>query len=313
LFSNPRFRQINNVKTKPSLLEAIIRIRLDKLSGTADFSGVNNADSESLINTDINFLDEDVAVTTDSFGPLEALFVIRLRSALAGLAKKMVLDIDSAIQEMERSSEVPSPVTERTSGGSENQHDQSAVVFKTVTITKEEAKKESLENQKLIEDSLLSLLGDNSEALDLQYQTQRNSSVYDSHLMGGLISIVDVPRKRIEAELKTISNKKKELAEARTDKDRESINKNLGIDIGVGVIDMVVFSLALFTMSEEGLLGLLSDKEFEKLKNGPFSEVLPGTGDKDQILSAVNELSSLIKQGYDIFISELKSLFQEIA
>lgn len=309
LFSNPRTRQINGIKTKPTLLEAIIRIRLDKLSGTASFvtPAPTESNGDALIDISVGVGEEEVPVTADSFGPLEALFIVRLRSAIQGLAKKLLLDIDSAIEEMERTATIPREPVGLTAGGKNPQPDRAASQLQNVDdLADSEEKLELLRSQKLIEDSILALLGDDSEVLDLQVQTQRNSSIHDAHLMSGLLSVIDVPRKRIEEEIKKINNQKINIAEVNVDLERSGINTTLGVDIGIGMIDMVVYSLALFTMSETGLLGLLSDEEFYRLRQGPFSEVLPGTGDKDQIQVAVNELSRLVKEGYDIFIAELR-------
>jgi hypothetical protein len=68
---------------------------------------------------------------------------------------------------------------------------------------------------------------------------------------------------------------------------------------------MVVFSLALFTISEASLVGLLSPELFDKLKNGELKGLLAGTEEPNSIVDSVNELSKLIIDGYRIFISEM--------
>jgi hypothetical protein len=289
-FSNPRSRSTNNTKARPTLLESIIRIRLDKLSGTDTF--VNTTDEDSF----------DVEANQDSFGALEALFILRLRSSINGIARKFIKDLDQVFEKMYTTGQVPE---KKDPEGDIPDSNQDAAKYDDFLFgdSIEEGNLDLLEKQKLIEDSILALLGDNGEVLDLQSQTHRSSSVHDAHLMSGLLSVVDLPRKRIEKKIKDIKKAKEEASQAKSDPVRKAAEDVLGVDIGIGLMDMVIFSLALFTMSEEGLVGLLTDKQFEDLQNGPFKELLPTN--RSQVQVAVNELSDLAYAGYKIFMKEL--------
>lgn len=297
-FSNSRTRRVNNSKVRPTLLESVIRIRLDKVSGT-----------DSITASGVSEVEEN----TDSFGVLESLFVLRLRSAISGLAHKLYSDIDIIIDEMMKSRRTP--ISEDPDNGNDIPDDNNLAgdQFKGTedeaagAITEEALS--SLEQQKLIEDSILFLLGDNSEALDLQSQTQRSSTIHDAHMMSGLISIIDVPRQRIEFEVDKIIQSRNDCSSSCVEQKTQEIGVVLGTDIGIGTIDVAVFALAMFTLSEKSLLGLLSTSQFEKIKNGEFKALLPGDGEKESTVVALNEFSQLIIDGYNLFISDLESSF----
>jgi hypothetical protein len=303
-FSNTKNREINSVKIRSSLLESIIRIRLDQLSGTDTFIGeTSNTIAEINSSEPIN------SVNPNNYGILESLFILRLRSSVSGLAKKSIRDIDAILSSIEKHGMRPMSLDSDSRGAQSNRPNSSSAVMTSTTkcvdsITSETEDK--LNTQKLIEDSIMILLGDNSEILDLQTQTQRSSSMHDAHLMSGLISIVDIPRKRIVEDIANIAKKKDVASSASIEQTRESISGVLGVDIGIGTIDIAVFCLALFTIKENFLLGLLTNTQYDNIKNGEFSAVISNSGiDKAPLIDSINELSELIYCGYSQFISEL--------
>ncbi len=311
-FSNSRTRRVNDINVKSTLLESIIRIRLDKVSGSTTF--VNSDETtDSDFSLDISFGNEDekVEVIQDDYGILEALFILRLRSAISGLAHKLFSDIDIIINEIDKSRRLP--VNENPNTGQDDilTSNEAASQIKGIedqaslgAISEESL--DILQQQKLIEDSILFLLGDNSEVLDLQSQTQRSSSVYNSQMMSGLISIVDVPRKRISSEVNRIIESRNKNASMVVDQKTQEIGTTLGTDIGIGTVDLAVFALALFTISEKSLLGLLSTAQYQRIKNGEFKTLLPEDGDKEDTVVALNELTQLVIDGYLTFINELE-------
>jgi hypothetical protein len=312
-FTNRRTNTINNSKIRPTLLESIIRIRLDRVSGTDTQFVPPVEESTTGIKIEINLgtdKEEELEVNTNSYGILESLFILRLRSAISGLAQKMMTDIDIIIKEIEKTGRVP--ISEDGETGAEipsesneagNQHKDLGAQIRNNIL---EVEIEKRRQQKLIEDSILILLGDNSETLDLQAQTQRSSSMLDAHMMSGLIGIIDIPRKRLEKEIADIQKKKEDETCRTIDQKTKEIGVVLGTDVGIGTLDLAVFSLALFTMKEKSLLGLLSTAQFDRLKNGEFSSLLPEEGEKEDSLIAINELSQLVIDGYKTFIKELE-------
>lgn len=328
----------NNLKTP--LLESVIRIRLDKISGTNSF--FQDEDGNTI----------DTPGDIDDYGILESLFIVRLRSAITALASKMVYDIDSLISQVDKTRLQPA-ADEEESGREDNRpiessknyveltlgrdeggildvqdgdqpsqgSEQSDEAAQTQTIGEDNSDANSdgesqdqreeekiseislvnLQNQKVIEDSLLFFLEDNKEILDLQAQTQRSSSIYDSHMMSGLLNIVDVPRKRINEEIAKIKESRDESAVTVLDELTQSIGAVLGTDIGIGTLDLAVFCLALFTLSEESLLGLLTPAQFDRIKKGEFKSLIPASTQKRDVVESINELTTLVHEGYNLF------------
>lgn len=311
-FSNKRARTVNGNSLKPSLLESIIRIRLDRLSGIESFaSRPDDGSTGDGFSTNISLGENSSAqAVPDSYGVLESLFILRLNSALRGFALKMQGDVDKILEEFERNN-IRLAEPEFGVGAAGDEPTPNGVAGRQEPILTEEQEREKKENQdklnrqKIIEDSILSLLGDDSEVLDLQTQTQRNSSIRNAHLMSGLLGVLDVPRKRIEKELSEIKIAKTERTSLGSDMNRSLINKTLGVDIGIGNIDILAFALAMFTMSESGLLGLLSDEAFENLKNEPGFKLVT-LPERKQVLDSVNELTNFARFAYQEFVSELR-------
>jgi hypothetical protein len=150
-------------------------------------------------------------------------------------------------------------------------------------------------------------LADDTKVLDLQYDIQRSSSVYNSHMMSGLINIIDVPRKRIEAELNASRESRDTSAETNLDPKFTEIGNVLGVDIGIGSLDLAVFALALFTLSEDSLLGLLSPAQFDRLKNGNFGYLIREDVERRGVVQSINELTKLIHEGYELFKNSFDS------
>lgn len=312
LFSNKKARTINAKSLKPALLESIIRIRLDKLSGTDSLSTPSAQDTSlsALATVDFSF-GEDVGaaeVNADSFGILESMFIVRLRSAISGLAHKFIGDREKLNIAVARTGKT---LTDNAAANAANNGAQAPAKDKPPEEGSLSDKKPAqYDAQLLIEDSMMSLLNDNSEALDLQANTQRNSSVHDAHLMSGLLGVIDIPRKRVLENIKALKINTDKIIGAGSQKDKQSISNVLGIDIGVGSLDIIVFSLALFTMSESGLLNLLSDADFDRLKRTSLGSVAQGIADRtpDGRITAVNELTQLVYSGYYLFAQEVRGV-----
>jgi hypothetical protein len=321
-FSNSRARNINSTKIRPTLLESVIRIRLDKISGTDSFFTPTTDDSltgqagdaisgfASDATGGLVGGDDDPGDTTDDYGFLESLFILRLRSALSGLAKKTIKDVDQLIMEILKTKREPTPIDESTGADAPNVPAGASIQTKKNDddddlITKDAKTREQM---KLIEDSIMILLGDNSEVLDLQAQTQRNSSIQDAHLMSGIIDVIDVPRRRIIEEITDIGEARSAGGEKKVEPLVSNLKTVLGTDIGIGTVDIVVFSLALFSLKEKSLLGLLSKDAFNRLKNDKITAaLLPEEGDQEDQLFAINDLTDLLIDGYKTFVDELRN------
>jgi len=207
-FSPVGGRVVNGNKVRPTLLESVIRIRLDRLSGTDTFYNSPNDDSSGELSITLSTGTEEIPVNTNSYGILESLIILRLRAAISGLAQRLSEDIDDAIEIFESIRIVPDDesYTDKSSGSKIEQDDRAnngrdAKPNGDNSDVEADTYKQILEDQLLLEDAIMSLLGDNSGVLDLQIQTQRNSSMHEAHLMSGLIGIINLPRRRIQKEI----------------------------------------------------------------------------------------------------------------
>lgn len=320
LFGNPRARQINSEKIKPSLLESVIRIRIDRLSGQDSQAALKVASDElsenttTGINVSTGSDDELVEPFGENYGIIEALFIIRLRSAISGLAKKFTKDRDEINEAMERfvlkvTDVDPEEPTDGTGSTTNEGASQRTEWDEVMPDDPDFFELQKLKDQLLIEDSMMALLGNNSEAIDLQRNTQRNSSVYDAHLMSGLIGIIDVPRGRIRSRISDIEAKRNSNYTAIIDPIRADINTILGTDIGIGNLDMLVFSLALFSIPEKHLINLLSDSAYDRMKATTLGDVLDSLGSRslDGRIAAVNEVTDFAYAGYQLFAGDIGS------
>lgn len=305
-FSNPRGHNINSREIRTSMLESVIRIRRDRLSGR-NFSSSIDVDGE------------EEEIRSDDYGVLESLFIIRIRSALKAMARKIGEDIDVLRELYEQTGKIPvvrdfdqAPANAPDPGRSE-----------TLADKKEKSEQTSkplslLEKQKVIEDSMMALLDDNSEVLDLQLQTQRNSSIKSSHVMSSLIGIIDLPRQRIKSKLDQEESSTEVVTNGAGDQKRTEIDMIIGTKKGVGAIDILVYILALFTMPEDYLVSLLSDNEYNRYLEefagaaDTGSIVLfEGTGNADsadkpfETSVAVNKMTEYIISGYNLFVEDL--------
>lgn len=287
-FSNQQGWNINGKELHSSLLESIIRIRLDRLSGTTAFSEV-----------EIDEL-QDSEVLPDDYGLLEALCILRISSAIKALGIVIGTKIDDLISIYEETGLVPDGNEDLPDslGTNPTKDEQGEIVEEEFNL---------FQKQKIIEDSFMSLFNDNSKALDLQIETQRKTSIIDSHLMSPIFGIIDLPRKRISSEIIKKEESSKGTSNGPGDKTRKEISSILGVYSGVGSIDILIFTLALFTINENYLVSLLNNIEYEKLKTEftGIGSTIPAQ--KLPTSVAINELTKYIISGYKLFESSVQN------
>jgi hypothetical protein len=205
-------RMVNGKFLKSSLLESIIRIRTDVISGTTSYKteGV-----PYLIGEDSSKEVMQASVSGELMGYLESLLIIRMLDSLEALANGTRSNIEQI------------SVTQRRTGKGlfGSCYDPRGSVLSAVPTIDRDFSKERiiLNNYALIEDSIMLLLGTkdvDQDSLSLQTNVNRDSSVPSSHLMSSLVNIVQVPRKYITKELirKIERQKQKILLEAKLQK-----------------------------------------------------------------------------------------------
>lgn len=298
-------RTINGHKLKSTLLEAVIRIRLDAVSGfptkvaQVPASGVGPAEEGN-----------SRAITPDEMGLLESMIILRLFEALHGFAKDVREKIKVVHKAQMKSGRAPSAPAQADEGGnrSDQAQDSTAQVMRSY-------RQRQLDSFIVVEESLMLLFGDGSipEALSVQEGVARNAGVKSAHLMSAAISVLDVPRRwaaKSLSELEEVSERSSNKVGSAGTQAPRSV---MGVARGVGAIDLLAYLLAMFTAREEVLLSLLTDQQFGYLKeeypDNFFSEFERDTIDTG---AAVCEIADRAFDAYQLFrfgLSEGESNF----
>jgi hypothetical protein len=279
-----RTREVNGQRLKPSLIESVIRIRLGKATGI---------DTPSIDLSDL----VDINIDEDSFGVVESIFIVRIAALIRSLARRF-MELEDEIKEI-------TAKTDRILDTQDNDGSTQGAPKKATGEGNGEEDKSELEAQRVIEDSILALMGDNSTPSDLQGQSQRTAGIRDGHLIDAMIGIVGLPRVRIESEIKKIDNKKDDDILGAGGPAVKEISEMFGTDIGIGIIDIAAFVLAMFTVTETELLGLLTTEQHDRLKRTSFSNLIPESGEKMKTNDAVDALTIKISEAYGLFVSEI--------
>lgn len=293
-------RKINGNIMQTSLLEAVIRIRLDIVTGTTKLSVYDfSRPAISLGNNNPNGITYgDIA---EDYGILEAYLVARLFNSFAGIAKFCRDKIKEIQIQQAHTNMVPKGGRNRLRGNSADS-----------ISAGQNNEKEKLNSLKVIDDSMLLLLGKNefNKAIDLQENVARNSGIIDAHFMDVVVSAITYPSKWTDQKIKKKDDSN--LAAARTDLDsgRDFIDKTLGRARGIGTIDVMAFILAMFSIREEDLISLLNEKQFGYLKE-EFPKDFFEDLDRVDIGVAVNKLSEAAFDSYELFREILSDSSQE--
>jgi hypothetical protein len=334
-----RFKRVLNGKdVRPTLLEAIIRIRLDR------FSGTTNKVTSGTTDTLESFAAEDV--DSDRYGLLESLFILRLNAAIKGLKTKTGILVENIYIKMD----ILRPNRSATAETSTNQSGEQDLLDATEggvsadisdeTIDSINQQIESLganqtfdkrlideyNNEIAVEEAILNILGKKEEfAIDYEKNTIRNTSINDAYLISPALSIIQIRLNSLKKQLKELEKKTKLKSEFPPASDSDAPAEGLknskskieipkecapdfellktiyGADVGIGAIDIAVFTLALFSIQEKYLLGLLTQAQFDNMKNGEFKGLIPPFLEKESMENSIIELSKYLKEGYYYF------------
>lgn len=302
-------RKINGKILRSSLLEAVIRIRLDIITGAYpesvdDFSQPNYSFGGSQKGITYNDIKEN-------YGILESLLIVRLFDSIVGMS----LDIKEKAKEIQKqqylTGYVPSALKRGQQGG-----DSSGGSAKDGGTEEANPEIKKLQAIKAVDDSISLLLGSNKQnsALDLQEGIARDSTVIDAHLMGSVLAAVNIPSKWADGKIASIKGSSLDNTRGPSDVARSSVDIKLGRSKGVGMIDVIVFVTALFTVPEFVLISLLNDKQFDYLKEEFPAGFFDNYEDRITIEAAVNYVGNTAFDIYELFrliLSEedIESLF----
>lgn len=323
-FDDKFMTSINSEQIKTSFLENLIRIRLDKISGRIYDTGGNLVDgtSESRIG---------------EYSIFEQYLFEKLLSILRLLSKqynKTVKEIVSkaknekkkkddyektftaaAAAEAKASGETENtPSTPESSGNNKNLEGlrdiieiQEAVLF----ILKDTSSASSIST----------LINDSSKSQSLYAGYIRNMSGYDDGIISSLISVIESETSVYRTELERMS---KVPSSGDTDDDNARALKSkadtiIGTEtIPVGIADIIIFALSLFSLPESDLINLLNSKQKENLRkilapNSTVDQLFGSVGlNETSPVGAVNALTLTISAFYSLFMREANEFFTEV-
>lgn len=289
-------RKINNTTMRTSLLEAVIRIRIDAVSGAAisDPSLISQAPA-SVTGRGASISYSDIA---ESHGVLESLIIVRLFNAMAGMAKDVAKNIREIQQGEADNGLAPG------AGSDEDDRDNRNLPLRRLQRSPEMARFDAI---MALDDAMLFLLGKNSvnEAIDYQDGAARNSEIISASLMSSVLSIITVPGKwaKEKGGLRDFGS----IIDSRAagEEARGSTDATLGVARGVGAIDVMAFMIALFSVPESTLLGLLTDEQrvymMLDFPSGFFDEFFRTEEGRKTVEESVREVSEAAYDAYEIF------------
>ena len=292
-------RKINGKTMRSSLLEAILRIRIDAIAGTTNTPPAALSQAPGSLSgsqADITFFD-----IAENYGVIESLIIVRLFNAICGIG----IDVNSKIKDM-LSLQSSTGIVPSGSSATEGERNN-----KVVKISSAEEYYNSL---KAVDDAMLFMLGETgpNESIDYQEGVSRSSGLKNSHLFDSIISVITVNSKWADKQIGNIRRKKTAESRGPIDAARDKIDKKIGITQGVGVIDVLSFVIAMFSVPEATLIGLLTNKQKDYMKlefpSGFFDDYFsPGNPGAKNMSDAINEMSEAAYDAYELFRTYTKS------
>jgi len=304
-FSQRTNLKYNGQDPKISLLEAVIRIRLDKLSGydPSVVLPLEEFTSQRILN-----INDVIGEQTYSF--VENLTIDRLSFSLSQLAVKLSDEIEDYFINTDFVRSQVKLNKADNNPDSNNPENKKSVGQKTTNNTEIGG---SLEVQEevyaLIKniDEVFKLLLSDDKAINIQSDTFRTSSVSKGQFMGIINELVTTPGNVVRKQ-EIEENDEKEIKKGATiDKNAAEIATILGIGRGVGLVDLICFAIAMFSLEERFLIGMLDENQFNNLKKeypvfGFFDGFI-----KPSITSSLEEYTKNVIGAYEFFIENLEN------
>lgn len=288
-FDPSSFSKINGIRPKTSLLETIIRLRLDQITGSP---GVYSTTSNQNDTTGENptTLSDAKNIDQDNLTQVECFLIQKLRKVLIELAYKYADDaksiaIHEAMEKVEKPTDPP------------------------ITPEKYKSQLASLEVLKAREDAILFLLKDTSSSydsknkesayssLDIQEGIIRTSSGFSDALSGPLYSILsqrsEYLGKKIRESSEIIDKSDRvptsSASSSGIEPNPEGEDRNTYSYLGVCSEDLLVYTLALLSLNRDYLIGLLPQKNRVNMAKIISGSALTSNKDPYGILDRVNK------------------------
>ncbi len=312
---------VNGIRPKTSLLETIIRIRLDRTSGKPSIYSSEATDASSGLSK------EAVNVDRDQITEVECFLIQKLKRTLYLLAEKYIHDttqlgfnVVKNLIETGNLPEIPKKDTESSGGKGGSGDGSTQAIEKEYKIIDYGNDIPRLEILKAREDAILFLLKDTSSsynvgsssasysAIALQEGTIRATSGFDDVLSGPLYSIFSDRSNYLD---KLIRQKKEEIdkkysrtgdpGKSGSGPDSTGLEKNRGSNlytyIGVSPEDFIIYVIAMLAISEDYLIGLLPKENRRNLANIISNSVIGGNSRRNDPYGILRRVELPPEQG----------------
>ena len=299
-FDENMIKVVNKEKVKTSFLENIIRLRLDKVSGRIYGDDIND---DSGIKTPISIYDEN---NINSFSVIEQLLLERLIDMIRSLSSQYYYLLKNIVFEAKKRKKRDVPDKKNPPDVNEDEINSLKDSLDVIDAIKSILKDTSISS------TIFDLTsGQNSDASFQGYI--RNSSGFDDEISKSIISLIES-----EAQIyKDALNKKLQPAK-KEGREKDPEGEAADVIIGttgtpIGILDIVVYALALFSLSEVSLINLLNKSQKQNL-----AKILSENPNSDSLFSSegfnltspvqsINELTIAIYFYYNLFFKLLSS------
>lgn len=320
-FDDNFITSVNSEAIKTSFLENLIRIRLDKISGR-------------IYDKDGNLVDGTSESRIGEYSIFEQYLFEKLLSILKLLSSQYNKTINEIVSKAKTQKKQKDDFEKSSRAAQAAASGQEA--------PKDAEKNESSNNRNLeglrdiieIQEAVLFILKDTSSSSSISTLINssakseslyagyiRNMSGYDDGIISSLISVIDSETSIYRAELEKLSNTPG--SQDTDDADGKALamkaNTVVGTDtIPVGLADIIIFALSLFSLPETDLINLLNSKQKENLRKilAPNSTIEQVFGSLElnatSPAGSINTLTLTIAAFYSFFMNEANVRFTEV-
>jgi hypothetical protein len=298
-FDENMIKVVNKEKVKTSFLENIIRLRLDKVSGRIYGDDI---DDDSGTKTPISIYDES---NINSFSVIEQLLLERLIGMVESLALQYYSLLKNIIFEAKKRKEQDPGIPPKA----ESDPNQDEINSLKDSLDVIDAIKSILKDTSISSTIFDLTSGQNSDASFQGYI--RNSSGFDDEISKSIISIIESESQIYQDALrKKLTPTTKEGRDTGTD--GKAVNTIVGtVGTPIGILDIIVYALALFSLNEVSLINLLNKSQKQNLakilSNDPNSDSLFSSNgfNLTSPVQSINELTIAIYFYYNFFFKNI--------
>lgn len=293
---------INRSEVGRSLLESVIRIRMDSVMGIKD------GPSEDLDPIGI-IIAEDAGSTSvgnssseknsEAFSLIEKIIIDRLYLSLINLSDAFFELTQNYYKVCRKARKTLSEVISVEDHNKVKDYSESGSA--STDIGEEEKTMRLLYNI----DKTIMLLLEKNKTSTREFGSYRTTSVYDGAAMNTLLKVITIPSVYAEKKLEKYKTATEVLANGSNGVLDTSVKLShiAGLKRGVGIVDLICFGITFFTIDTRDLLGLLDEKQINRMKK---ELSIRGDVERSTPQDAMMRFSERLMESYEVFSNSLK-------